>query len=78
MSDRQSISSAVLCLQMSAERPGPIPLGKLNPRRGRSEAEAIRIATRERVERLELEAADPKRSQEAFRRWLETRDIEPA
>lgn len=45
---------------------------------GESEAEAVRIATRERVERLELEAPrprrvdDPRRSPEAFRHWLET------
>ncbi|HEX3359586.1 MAG TPA: type II toxin-antitoxin system VapB family antitoxin [Solirubrobacterales bacterium] len=43
---------------------------------GESEAEAVRIAARERVERLELEAGDPRRSPEAFRRWLET-DIWP-
>jgi hypothetical protein len=45
---------------------------------GESEAEAVRIAARERVERLELEAPkpraadDPRRSPEAFRHWLET------
>ena len=39
---------------------------------GESEAEAVRIAARERVERLELEAGDPRRSPEAFRHWLET------
>jgi hypothetical protein len=45
---------------------------------GESEAEAVRIAARERVERLELEAPkprradDPRRSPEAFHRWLET------
>jgi hypothetical protein len=45
---------------------------------GESEADAIRIAARERVERLELEAPkprradDPRRSPEAFRHWLET------
>jgi hypothetical protein len=45
---------------------------------GESEAEAVRIAMRERVERLELEAPrprradDPRRSPEAFREWLET------
>lgn len=44
---------------------------------GESEAEAVRIAARERVERLELEAPrprrvdDPRRSPEAFRAWLE-------
>jgi hypothetical protein len=39
---------------------------------GESEAEAVRIAARERVERLELAAGDPRRSPEAFRHWLET------
>ncbi len=39
---------------------------------GESEADAIRIAARERVERLELEAGNPRRSPEAFRHWLET------
>ncbi len=47
---------------------------------GESEAEAVRIAARERVERLELEgglprprrADDPRRSPEALRHWLET------
>jgi hypothetical protein len=47
---------------------------------GESETDAVRIAARERVERLELESAarkprpadDPRRSPEAFRHWLET------
>jgi antitoxin VapB len=39
---------------------------------GESEAEAVRIAARERVERLELEAGRRKRSPEEIRQWLET------
>jgi antitoxin VapB len=39
---------------------------------GESEADAIRIAARERVERLELEAGRRKRTSEEIRRWLET------
>jgi antitoxin VapB len=46
---------------------------------GETETEAVRIAARERVERLQLEGGDrerrpddPRRSPEAFRHWLET------
>jgi hypothetical protein len=53
-------------------------VAKIASMTGESEAEAVRIAARERVERLELDAPkpraadDPRRSPEAFRRWLET------
>jgi hypothetical protein len=55
-------------------------VAKIAAMTGESEADAVRIAARERVERLELEAPkprprredDPRRSPEAFRHWLET------
>jgi hypothetical protein len=55
-------------------------VAKITSLTGESDADAVRIAARERVERLELEggvpkprrADDPRRSPEAFRNWLET------
>lgn len=53
-------------------------VAKITSLTGESETDAVRIAARERVERLELEAPkprradDPRRSPEAFRHWLET------
>jgi antitoxin VapB len=53
-------------------------VAKIAAMTGESEGDAVRIAARERVERLELEAPkprradDPRRSPEAFRHWLET------
>ncbi|HVW46218.1 MAG TPA: type II toxin-antitoxin system VapB family antitoxin [Solirubrobacterales bacterium] len=39
---------------------------------GETKTGAIRQATRERLERLRLESADPRRDAESMRHWLET------
>ena len=66
-----------MALNIKDEEAGAL-VAKIASLTGESEAEAVRIAARERVERLELEAPkprradDPRRSPEAFRHWLET------